>query len=177
VETVGIWLLIFLVLAVGFGPVYWLVDTEPAPSARVSAGGVLKSPTIECVAYRLPDWQAIRSAGADALTAPTWRIQRSGLELPGPAPGWRWESAEAGLSDPALRGAADYWLRVLPLIDRLPDDAVAAEAGPLAVSCYWREAGSADTALARVDDLAQVLSELLDIQRKFRDQRRAGRGG
>jgi hypothetical protein len=195
-ETVGIWLLILLILAITFGPVYWfrpsarerrigrmrqhaivrgiqvelvrLVDTEPEPSARVTAGGVLKEPAIACTAYRLLDHEAMRSSDADLYQAPHWRIRRTALDVPGPVPGWRWDATAPGFDDVTLHGDARYWKRAGPLVARMPDDAVGIEAAPLAVACYWRERADADTAIARVDSLIAALGELLDLQRETR---------
>ncbi len=182
-DAVWPWLMIVLLLAIGFGPVYWfrpsarerriasmrqharerglfvelqaLPDTEPTAEARVSAGGVVRDATIACAVYR-------RYTEAPTAGAPRWRVRRTALALPGPAAGWRWDTVPG-----QDLGDAKYWQRVTPLIAQLPDDCQALEAHPVAVSCAWQERAGAQTAAMRVDAIADVLQELVELQREF----------
>jgi len=173
------WLIIALVLLIGFGPVLWLVpsrrdrrlarmrnraralgilvemveidDPDPAPEARVSAGGKLKSPKIAGAAYRLP---LLRPR----TLAPSWSIARSRRE-PGPdnLPGWQWTSEP--------EGDVGYWEDVRRVVARVPDDVFACEADPNAVSFVWRERVGDDDPETSVERLVDLLREFSDIQR------------
>jgi hypothetical protein len=151
-----------------------LPDAEPSPTARVTAGGVVRDVHLECVAYRLPDAEALRSRDAALLRAPSWRVRRTRLDAAGPVPGWRWDTP-APDTDARWRGHTRYWVRVRSLVDRLPDDAEALEAGPLTVSCCWRERMGPAGPDATVDALADLLSELIDLQREVRVKQRLSR--
>jgi hypothetical protein len=200
VETVVVWLVILLLLMIGFGPVYWfrpsarerriagmrqralqrglqvelakLPDPDPAPAARVTAGGVVKDAYVECVAYRLPDWEAIRAAESNLLRAPAWRLRRTPHEVPGPAAGWAWDTSHASAGDPALRGDAGYWREARLVLDRLPGDCLALDVGALHATCFWREQATAAGAAEQVDLIADLLTQLLELQRKYRVRQR-----
>ena len=140
-----IWLLVLAALAVAFGPILCFlpskkdrrlarlraearrlglqVELRPAPKLdasadeRVTAGGRRRSPTHPSVCY----WLALPPAAA----APEpWRLLR------GPA-GW---VADADLPPPA-----DLATRLLPLLEPLPEDAVALEHRSRSLGCCWLE--------------------------------------
>jgi hypothetical protein len=200
VETVVVWLVILLLLMIGFGPVYWfrpsarerriagmrqralqrglqvelakLRDPDPVPAARVTAGGVVKDAHVECVAYRLADWEAIRAPESELLRAPTWRIRRTPHEPIGPAAGWAWDMSPASGGDPAVRGDADYWRQARKVLERLPGDCLALDAGAVQATCFWREQATAAGAAEQVDLVADLLLQLLELQRKYRFRQR-----
>ncbi len=175
------WLLIILLLAVAFGPLYWMrpsprehrqarmrararqrglivnlagiVNRRPAAEDQVTAGGRIKSPEVQVAAYRLQD-QEVREG------VPLWCIQRGGGDFPGPLVGWQWEP-------PSWRREtwpAGYWDRVAALLADLPEDVLQVEAQPWQVSCYWRERANDENAEAQVDRIADCLQGLLALQ-------------
>jgi hypothetical protein len=172
------WVIIALILLAAFGPIFWLVPSRTdrrlakmrararvhgmqvevtqladlyAPlTARVTAGGRRREPTVQCAAYRL----GLRDL---AKAAPRWNILRSPDPNGGPVEGWQWESVPDG--------DAEYWQRVAEVMRTLPADALACAADASQVACWWRERATGENALASVDALHESLTKLGEIQR------------
>ncbi len=188
------WVIIVVVWLAAFGPVLWLVpskkdrrlarmrqrarsnglrvdittlpDTYAPPTARVSAGGVEREPKVECAVY----WAVSpRQLGY----APSWRILRTPEPADGPADrpadgpvrGWIWDSKTA--DDP------NYWERMVPLLEPLPDGILAVEANTREVGLYWQERVSAAEADEKVDEIAAFLNTLVEEQRRIDAEREA----
>jgi hypothetical protein len=173
------WLIVVLVLLVAFGPVLWLMpsrrdrvlarmrmrarthgvrvelvqidDPDPAPEARVTAGGKRREPKLPGTAYRLPLARA-------ASLAPVWSIVRATREAgPKELPGWQWRSAPAG--------DASYWQDVARVLSRAPADVFSCEAAPESVSFVWHEKIGDSAPEDAVDGLVAILAKLAEIQR------------
>ena len=169
------WLLIVLVLVVAFGPVLWLVPSkrdkrlsalrsrarseglivemrripkpDPAPEERVSAGGKVREPVLECASYGLPFARGLKYL-------PAWRVVRKAAE-DGPDPFSEWQY------DQRPKGEGREFLdEVLPhaatLLTALPKDVAALEVNGRMVLAYWLEKpGSTE---ANVPDLVRDLT-------------------
>lgn len=169
------WWLILLILLAAFGPVLWILPSKrdrlltrlragarargilveltrlrdlAAPlEERVSAGGVPRTPTRACAAYR----QAIpRSVNH----APRWRLLRDGDEPGQPVAGWTFDGERAG--------DRPYWQEAALYLDELPDDVLAVEVGRNQVSLFWRERVAAEEVEAVLDRLATMLVRLAE---------------
>ena len=168
------WLLIILVLVVAFGPVLWLIPSkrdkrlsamrsrarseglivemrripkpDPAPEERVSAGGKVRDPVIECASYGLPLPRGLKYL-------PSWRlVRRAPDDGPDPFADWQYDLRAKGegreFLDEMLKGTA-------ALLSELPDDVAALEVSARMVLAYWLEKpGSSE---ASVPDLASSL--------------------
>jgi hypothetical protein len=178
------WLLIVLVLVVAFGPVLWLVPSKrdkrlsalrsrarseglivemrripkpnPAAEERVSAGGKVRDPVIECASYGLP-----LSRGLKYL--PGWRLVRKPAEDgPDPFPDWQYDQRAKGEG----REYLDEMLKRAEILLRaLPEDVAALEVGARMVLVYWLEKpGSTESSVpdlaAEVRTFADSLSDL-----------------
>lgn len=165
------WLLIGIVLLAAFGPVMWLVPSKrdrhltalrqqarleglvvelrrlpklnPSAEERVSAGGKVRKPVVECAAYsyRLPR----RLKLVDG-----WRLRRDDAV----AAGWRSDptlaSSDAALAE--LSNVVDSWLA------QLPDDAIALELSATSIDLYWLEAAA--HSVATVSAIAALLAAI-----------------
>ena len=102
---------------------------HPSAEDRVSAGGKVRNPVVECAAYsyRLPR----RLKLVDG-----WRLRR---DDPGTVvPGWVGDPA---LANPkAALAEVSQWL--VDWLTALPDDAIALELRPSSVDVYWLEKSS-----------------------------------
>lgn len=169
------WLLIFVVLAVGFGPVFWfwpskkerrlsllreaarkeglMVQTaslkklHPSALELVSAGGVSLQPLVECVTYS--------GYASSALKMRRQRLRRS-------AP-YRGEASEEviWINDPEIQHSEEHFdlLSLLDnLLSRFPNDILAIELDMNIISLYWLEGpGSTGDTVA---ELACLLREI-----------------
>ena len=150
------WLIIIVVLLVAFGPVLWLVpsrkdrrlaglrerarregfvvelarlpDPDPTPQQRVSAGGRLRDPVIECAAYS--------HLMTDRLNwLPGWRMLRLAHASDGPRPGWVFE--------PGCRPNRDHLAQMLdvtdPVLDSVPSDVVGLAVANRHLTAFWLE--------------------------------------
>lgn len=168
VEPLLTWLIIIIVLLVAFGPVLWLVpsrkdrrlaglrerarregfivelahlpDPEPTPQQRVSAGGRLRDPIIECAAYTHIMTGRLR-------WLPDWRLLRVALTTEGPRPGWVFETG--------CRPDRDHLTQMLevtdPVLDSLPPDVVGLAVADRHLTAYWLEQpASNEAAVARL---------------------------
>ena len=157
------WLIIIVVLLVAFGPVLWLVpsrkdrrlaglrerarregfiveltrlpEPDPSPQQRVSAGGRLRDPVIECAGYTrimtdrlkwLPGWRMLRMAGA----------------TDGPRPGWVFEPG----SGPDGDHLAEMLDATDPVLESVPHDVVGLAVANRHLTAYWLEQAGADEA-------------------------------
>jgi hypothetical protein len=173
------WLLIILVLVVAFGPVLWLVPSKrdkrlsalrsrarseglivemrripkpnPAPEERVSAGGRVRDPVIECASYGLP-----LSRGLKYL--PGWRVVRKPAEEgPDPFLDWQYDQRAKGEGREYLDEMLE---RAEILLRALPEDVAALEVGGRMVLVYWLEKpGSTESS---VPDLAAAVRTFAD---------------
>ena len=164
VEPSLTWLIIIVVLLVAFGPVFWLVpskrdrrlaglrerarregfvvelarlpDPDPTPEQRVSAGGQVREPIIECAAYT-------HTMARKLAWLPRWRLLRKANAQDGPRPGW--------VFDPGRRPSRDYLAQMLdvtdPVLDSVPLDVVGLEVSSRHMTLYWLERPGADEAL------------------------------
>ena len=172
------WLIIGVILLAAFGPVLWLLPSprdrhlsalreqarkeglvvelrrlpklDPAPEERVSAGGKVREPVVECMAYSHMLGRRLQALGA-------WRLLRFAAEPDEKIPqGWT--------IDPAMRVARPEvdrvrdWLQ--PLLLALPEDVVGLEFTGSAVAAYWLESASAS--VATVTELGSRLAEFGD---------------
>ena len=173
------WLLIILVLVVAFGPVLWLVPSkrdkrlsalrsrarsaglivemrripkpDPTPEERVSAGGKVRSPALECASYGLPLRRALKNL-------PAWRVVRKAAEEgPDPFAEWQYDQRPKGEGRAHLE-------QVLPLaealLDAMPADMAAVEVSSRMVLAYWLE--KPGTTEEDVPDLAAALTAFAD---------------
>jgi len=157
------WVLIGVVLLVAFGPVLWLVPSkkdrrltalrargraeglvvglmrinnpEPAPEERVSAGGVVKTPVIECASYSLMLGQKLRHL-------PGWRLVRvTEPEADDPFPGWRYDQIPKG---DGRRHLSQMLSIADPMLKELPDDVPGFEISAAMLSVFWLEKPGSD---------------------------------
>lgn len=152
------WLLIILVLVVAFGPILWLVPSKrdkrltamrsrarseglivemrripkpnPAPEDRVSSGGKVRDPVVECASYGLPLARGLKYL-------PGWRLVRKAPEN-GPDPFLQWQYDVRPKGDG--REFLDQLLpKVEEIVGQLPVDVVALELSARMVLAYWLE--------------------------------------
>ncbi len=182
------WIIIGVVLLAAFGPVLWLVpsrrdrklarmrtrarsrglavevtsiaDPNPAPEARVSAGGVQRNPVIAGTTYRLDLPRA-------APLAAKWALLRAEGAGPAAVAGWRW--------DDGANAAGVDWSEVAAILARLPGDVLRCAADGRGVGCFWRERTSDAEAESAVDRLAECLLALAQIQQTHHAARQAER--
>ena len=160
------WLIIVVILIVAFGPVMWLMPSQrdrylsklrqqahleglvvelrrlpkvnPTPEERVSAGGVVREPVVECMAYTrmlprrmhaLGDWRLLRDENSrEVMAVPAgWSIDR----------GFTNSTAGVGEVTELLPG----------LLDELPTDVIGIEVTSSAVSLYWLERAGSEVAV------------------------------
>jgi hypothetical protein len=153
------WVIIGLILLAAFGPVLWLVPSKrdrhlsalreqarreglvvelrrlpklnPSPEERVTAGGRVKEPVVECTAYThtltrrlawLPSWRLIREEG-----------------YPQPLPGW--------VFDPDLKAGGAAFDASLEILDELfaglPSDVIGVQLSARSLTLYWLESAAA----------------------------------
>ncbi len=173
------WLLILLVLVVAFGPVLWLIPSkkdkrlsamrsrarseglivemrripkpDPAPEDRVSAGGRLRDPVLECASYALPLARKLKYL-------PDWRLVRKAADAaPDPLPDWQYDQRPTGAGR-AFQN--DVLSRAGSLLSALPDDVAALELSGRMVLAYWLEKpGSTE---AHVPGLAKEMRAFAD---------------
>ncbi len=170
------WLLIAVVLLVAFGPVLWLIPSKkdkrlaamrergrqeglvvemrripkatPDPTDRVTAGGKVLDPVVECASYRLMLPRRLRHL-------PGWRVLRHAESDGDPFPGWSYDQRPKG-------DARAYLSRMLealrPQVTALPADVAALEiaSGAVVAYCLERPGTSADS----VTELAETLRAL-----------------
>jgi hypothetical protein len=173
------WLIIIVVLLAAFGPILWLVPsrkdrrlmqvrqaarqegltveldrvplTNPTAAQRVSAGGVLRDPQLECGRYsyplpgrlqHLPQWRLLKQAGAED----------------GPRPGW--------VFNPHLASSTPHLQQMLAaaeaLFNQLPEDVVGIEVRSRDVSVFWLEGAGSGAA-----EVARIAAALRDSQAQF----------
>lgn len=173
------WLLIFLALVVAFGPVLWLVPSkrdkrlaamrsrarseglivemrrirkpDPAPEERVSPGGKVREPVLECASYGLPLARGLKYL-------PSWRlVRRAAPGDPDPFSEWQYDLRPKG-------EGREFLAQVLPHVETLlavlPKDVAALEVTGRMVLAFWLEKpGSTE---ADVPGLARDLRAFAD---------------
>ena len=173
------WLLIILVLVVAFGPVLWLVPSkrdkrlsalrsraraeglivemrripkpDPTPEERVSAGGRVRDPAIECASYGLPLARGLKYL-------PTFRLVRMSADQgPDPFPDWQYDQRPTGDGRAYLE---EVLAETGKLTQALPEDVAAVELGARMVLVYWLEKPGSTEAL--VPDLASAMGAFGD---------------
>ncbi|MCZ6644547.1 MAG: hypothetical protein O7G86_02950 [Gammaproteobacteria bacterium] len=149
------WIIIGLVLLVAFGPVFWLLPSKrdkrlsalrqaarlagltvelrhlpklnPEPEERVSAGGKVREPVIDCAAY---SWNMTRKL----RVLPELRLLRGTLGTTA-LPGWVFDPKRK-----PRRDHVDLLLETLAsFIETLPEDALGFEVSERQLVCYWQE--------------------------------------
>jgi len=152
------WIVIVVVLLVAFGPVLWLVPSKRdrrltalrgrarteglvveirhlpkldwRPEDRVSAGGKVREPVIECAAYSL-------RFGRRLGHLPGWRVLRVATDgPPDPFPSWRYDQRPKGEGRRYLEQMLEPVRRTLA---GLPDDVAGFEVNSTGLSVYWLE--------------------------------------
>lgn len=176
------WIVIVVLLLAAFGPVLWLVpsrrdrqlaamrararqqglvvamtsiaDPDPAPQARVSAGGKLKEPLIAGASYEMNLPRA-------TPLAPTFSMIRRIDDEGSPIAGWQI------VADPKWRNGAwaGFVAQLATIVERLPADVMSCSGNARSVACFWRERVGEQTPESAVDELAGRLMELADLQR------------
>lgn len=170
------WLIIAIVLLAAFGPVLWLMPSRrdrrltalrlagrqegltvdirhipkinPTAQERVSAGGVIRDPVVECAAYahtfahrliRLPPWRLLKAQGASD----------------GPRSGW--------VFDPLPDTSNPYWQRLWPSVDplfeNLPEDVIGLELEPRLATVFWLESPASGP-----DQVTEIAGQLRDLE-------------
>ena len=186
------WLIILVILLVAFGPVLWLVPSKrdrrltrlraqaraeglivelksvpklnPAAHERVSAGGRIRDPKIECATYQqpltrkteyLPGWCLLRNPGSPG---PGPATDLDGKFHPvGELPGWSYLTAPE--RSEVLSQSIEA---VKPLLGELPEDVVAVELSARTVAAYWLESPGSD-----VQQVAEIAAILRRIEAKI----------
>jgi hypothetical protein len=150
------WLIIGIVLLAAFGPIFWLMPsrrdrrlaamrltarqeglsvdirhipkTNPTAQDRVSSGGVIRDPVVECAAYALTFAQPLNRL-------PVWRLLKAQGAADGPRPNW--------LFDPVPDTSNPHWARLWTcfetLFENLPDDVIGLEMEPRLTTVFWLE--------------------------------------
>lgn len=173
------WVLIGLVLVIAFGPVLWLVPSKrdkrlsamrsrarteglvvevrripkpnPDPEDRVSAGGKVRKPVIECASYALPLQRSLK-------VLPAWRVLRKDSEDgPDPFQDWQYDQRPKGEGRAYLDAVLAEARTVL---DALPADVAAFEVSPRMVLAYWLEKPGSNA--ESVPKLASALKDFAD---------------
>jgi hypothetical protein len=178
------WIIIGLILLAAFGPVLWLVPSKrdrhltalrdqarreglvvelrrvpklnPSPAERVSAGGRIKQPVVECTAYIqtlkrrlavLPTWRLLRDDGADnsaARAAPGWAFD----------PDFKPDLSQVGVSFQASQKTLAH------LFGAIPNDVIGVELSARALTLYWLEGPAARR--STVTEMAVLLASAQD---------------
>lgn len=174
------WIIIGLILLAAFGPVLWLVPSKrdrhltalrdqarreglvvelrrvpklnPSPAERVSAGGRVKQPVVECTAYIqtltrrlavLPPWRLLRDDGAD----------NSAARVPA---GWVFDpDFKPDLSQVAEAFQASQQT-LAHLFGAIPNDVIGVELSARALILYWLESRGAGR--STVTEMAVLLA-------------------
>jgi len=171
------WILIAVVLLIAFGPVLWLVPSrkdrrlaalrerarseglvvdirrlpkrDAAPEERVSAGGQVRDPVIECAAYG-------RLFGKKLRYLPGFRLLRAPAEgAPDPFAGWQYDERPKGEGRAHLEAELS---RLRDALERLPSDVIGFEIGSRGAFAYWLE--KPGSTVESVAGLAAVLGDL-----------------
>jgi len=169
------WVLIGVILLLAFGPVLWLVPSrkdrrltalraqgraeglvveirripkpDPRPEERVSAGGKVRTPTLETAVYGLTMHRKLRHL-------PGWRIIRMETDDADPLPGWRYDRRPTGEGRRYLEPMIEL---ARTLIEALPDDVVALEVEARMLYVYWLEKPGSNVSV--VTEIATDLKE------------------
>jgi len=171
------WILIVVVLVIAFGPVLWLVPSrrdrrltalrararsegllvdirrlpkrDASPEERVSAGGAVRAPVVECAAYGRMFRKKLRYL-------PGWRLLRGAADgAPDPFPDWQYDQRPKGEGRAHLEPMLTL---VRSALDRLPEDVIGFEVDGKSTFAYWRE--QPGSTVETVAKLASVLGEL-----------------
>lgn len=172
------WILIALVLVIAFGPVLWLVPSkkdrrlaalrararqeglvvdirrlpkrDASAEERVSAGGRIREPVMECAAYG-------RMFSKKLRFLPGWRLLRRPAEgKPDPLPDWQYDLRPKGEG----RAHLDAMLaRAAGCLAHLPDDVIGLEVDARSVQAYWLEKPG-----STVDTVAKLAATLGDLE-------------
>lgn len=187
-------MLIAVLLVVAFGPVLWLIPSrkdrrlaalrararqeglvveirhipkpDPAPEERVSAGGRVRDPSMECAAYGITLKNRLRFL-------PAWRlVRRPAAGSADPFENWQYDTRPVGEG----RAYLEPLLKIVSAtLARLPEDAVAFELSGDRIRVYWLESpGSTADTVAR---LAGVLGDFEQAVRALEERIAASREG
>ena len=173
------WLIIILILAAAFGPIAYLMPSArdkaltglralaraagleveitqlPKLAAeaheRVSAGGVVRTPTLQAVGYlwRFRDkpaaplqWRVLKAPTDEFAVAPGWELDRTFTEATTPPPG------------------TDYWKILDVLANQLPADTQGLAVSKAGYLCFWEERIGEHDPEVLVAQITQVLQAL-----------------
>jgi hypothetical protein len=152
------WMLIGVVLLLAFGPVLWLVPSkkdkrltalrargrteglvvelrripklDPTARERVSSGGRIRTPSIECASYGYAMARKLEYL-------PGWRVARVKADVkPDPFVSWRYDRRPVG---DGRRYLTDMLEQVISILDQLPEDVIALEISARMLLVYWLE--------------------------------------
>lgn len=169
------WLIITIVLLAAFGPVLWLVPskrdrrltkirqearaeglsveiqhlpkTNPSAADRVSPGGVIREPTVECAAYSHALRRKLRFL-------PRLRLLKAEGASVGPRDGW--------IYDPLPDRSSRYLERASQTLDdlfpQLPEDVLGVEITERMASVFWLEGPGCG--VEQVGEIAEQLRAL-----------------
>ena len=175
------WLIIAVILLVAFGPVLWLipsrrdkrlaalrlaarqaglnVEIEHLPKLnasaedRVSPGGVIRDPVVDCAAYS-------HILGRRLHLLPHWRLLKDSEGTDAPRSGWTF--------NPVPERVNPYWERLwecfTDFFEMLPDDAVGLELKERSIVLYWLESPASD-----VDSVARMAESFRDLGTRLED--------
>jgi len=171
------WIVIVLVLVIAFGPVLYLVPSKrdkrlsamrsrarteglivemrripkpnPEPQDRVSSGGKVRDPVIECASYALPLTRSLKYL-------PAWRVLRKPADgREDPFEDWQYDQRPTGEGRAYLEAVLVPAAKALV---ELPQDVAALEVSPRMVLAYWLERPGSTA--ESVPHLGAVLGEL-----------------
>lgn len=183
-DNLLIWLVILAVLAVAFGPVFFLlpskrerrlaalrtqarrlglsVELQPVPKLgadlgeQVTAGGRIRKPMHPSVRYAVPLALELQRHPAHAAEAAEMPPSSA---APGPTDDWRLLRGPTGwLSDVDAPPPEGLAAQLLPLLAQLPEDAVAVDRQGRSLGCCWLESFP-----AQVDSVAGIKAALAEI--------------
>ena len=103
---------------------------NPAPEDRVSSGGKVRDPVVECASYGLPLVRGLKYL-------PGWRLVRKAPEN-GPDPFLQWQYDVRPKGD-GREFLDQLLLKVEVIVGQLPADVVALELSARMVLAYWLE--------------------------------------
>lgn len=173
------WIIIAVVLLAAFGPVLWILPsrkdrrltalrqaareaglvvelkhipkTNPTAEERVSAGGVVREPVRDAVAYQHTLPKKLRHL-------PSWRLLASAGAAEGPLEGWVFDPRQRADKDPFPRLLA----QLAPWLATLPVGILGVEVGARNVLVYWGEGPSSG-----VEDVAKLALALENLSREL----------
>ena len=176
------WIIIGLILLAAFGPVLWLVPSKrdrhlsalrdqarreglvvelrrlpkinPSADERVTAGGRVKDPRVECTAY-------MHMLSRRLVNLPGWRLLQGESDHQ-VREGWALDHEV----EPHLKQTDDAFTASLnsleSLFEAIPGDVIGVELGARSLILYWLEGSAADrTTVTAMSAMLRAAEELL----------------